>query len=99
MIIKELKRNKRIKINANEVTLIVLNEFIQGFSVLLTSGNKVAVKPITTNNELNTITIDDMESYLLNSFCKGFDLHETTQFKELLVIADINCELQFINIR
>lgn len=100
MVIKELNKNKRVKLNANEKTLLIFNEYIQGFSILLMNNANVALRPIISLNDNGQITLDDMNSYLLNNFCKGLTLHEEgTQFNELLLITDNDCELQIINIR
>ena len=100
MVIKELNKNKRVKLNANEKTLLIFNEYIQGFSILLMNNANVALRPIISLNDNGQITLDDMGSYLLNNFCKGLTLHEEgTQFNELLLITDNDCELQIINIR
>ena len=100
MLIKELNKNKRVKLNANEKTLLIFDKYIQGFSILLMNNANVALRPIISLNDNGQITLDDMGSYLLNNFCKGLTLHEEgTQFNELLLITDNDCELQIINIR
>lgn len=100
MVIKELNKNKRVKLNANEKTLLIFDEYIQGFSILLMNNANVALRPIISLNDNGQITLDNMNSYLLNNFCKGLTLHEEgTQFNELLLITDNDCELQIINIR
>lgn len=100
MLIKELNKNKRVKLNANEKTLLIFDEYIQGFSILLMNNANVALRPIISLNDNGQITLDNMNSYLLNNFCKGLTLHEEgTQFNELLLITDNDCELQIINIR
>ncbi len=99
-LIKELNKNKRVKLNANEKTLLIFDEYIQGFSILLMNNANVALRPIISLNDNGQITLDNMNSYLLNNFCKGLTLHEEgTQFNELLLITDNDCELQIINIR
>lgn len=95
----EIENKKRIKITANEIYEIVFNDFIQGFDILLMNEANVVMKPINSLNVEYTITLDDLEGYLLNSFCRGISLYEMKQFESILVISDKDIELQFLNIR
>ena len=95
----ELLNNKRINIQANTLTEIVLNDYVQGFNVLLMQEANVVIKPLNNLKQTNETSLEDMEGYLLNSFCRGFELYEQKQFQTILVISDTNTSLQFLNIR